>query len=122
MIKTINGYNLEVEPNESKNVLKIVVEGDSNDADYLNKDAEIELAELSKEQLTELFEAIGKIGTVLQSTGERCNNWTDEMKEIENTLNCYDIYLPYGEYGCNDIEVTELQYIDENGSYFEVSL
>ena len=99
-------------------IFKLVVEADENDADYIYNTTCIE-----EDEILNWLPTISLLGNEVCVWGDRRNDSYynqsfNPTKEQEDML-C-DL-IPHAEYGVSSVYINSFEYIDENGTIFDVT-
>ena len=98
-----------------KNTFRLVIQGDTNDGDYVQETTEW----TNFDEFKDYLPLISKIGNQVTNLGDRMSSKDRAVLTDDEDDQLYEI-CPYGDYGLTSLEVLEFVYFDENGDSFDV--
>lgn len=98
---------------------KLVVEGDTNDGDYIT-----EVTTFNEQELIKYLPVIHLIGDQIRCWGERRYDsyYTDAYTPTEIEEDLLSDLIPYGEYGVHSVNISSFEYTDEHGKIYDIKV
>lgn len=114
----LTGITLKPKSGTALNQFKLVVEGDTNDADYV-----YETTTFSEDEILKYLPIINLIGNEITCWGERRYDryYKDSYAPSEPEEDLLNDILPYGEYGIHSLSIDSFEYTDADGKIYDVN-